>query len=231
MNRDETKCVNCQALQNKIHDNLVGFVEAISSMMEFRDPYTSGHQIRVKQLSEAISEKLGFTDQRVKCVGLIAGLHDIGKIKTPSDILTSPKVLNSPEIEIIRQHCQTGYDILKNVNFTCNADNKCAVDKGKNCILAQAIKEHHECPDGSGYPDGKTDITEEALIIRVADTVEAMVSHRPYRPSRGLDKALLEIINNKGTRYWGNAVEACLDVFHDGFTFIKHGRLMDDIRA
>lgn len=226
-----TECKKCVEAQAKVHKNLIGFVEAISKMMEVRDPYTSGHQIRVAQLSGAIAKKLGYSKQRIECVQLIAGLHDIGKIRTPIDILTSPTLLTKPELDILRQHCQTGYDILKNVDFTCSLMGECAVDKGNKCILARAVKEHHERPDGKGYPEGKTDITEEALIINVADTVEAMVSHRPYRPALGLDKALLEIMNNKDTKYWGKAVEACIDVFHGEFTFIKHGRLKDDIRA
>ena len=194
---ENKKCAYCLKVEEKISKNLKSFIEAISKIMDFRDPYTSGHEKRVAQLGVAIAKKMGYSKKRVACVDLICGLHDIGKIKVPSDILSSPSQLSGPEFAILKQHPEIGYEILKDVDFTCNLDNSCSFNENSNCVLATAVLQHHERPDGSGYPNGIKDMLEEASIVAVADVVEAMISHRPYRPAVGLDRALLEIVNNK----------------------------------
>jgi putative nucleotidyltransferase with HDIG domain len=152
--------------------------------MESRDPYTAGHQKKVALISEAISRKMGWDDQRVQGLFLAGLVHDIGKIAIPAEILTKPSKLTEIEATLMRQHPNTGYEILKDIPFTWP--------------LAKAVQQHHERLDGSGYPNGlKGDqIIPEALILAVADTLESMSSHRPYRPGLGIDKTL-EYINQE----------------------------------
>jgi PAS domain S-box-containing protein/putative nucleotidyltransferase with HDIG domain len=194
--------------QHSISVSLHEMIETLANVIVARDSYTAGHQKRVANLASAIAAKLNLPLHTIEGIHLSALIHDIGKIAIPAEILTKPTGLSSFELAMLRNHVQTGYDILKNIHFPWN--------------LAQIILEHHERLDGSGYPNGlKGDsICEEARIIGVADTVEAISSDRPYRKSRGIDAALEEIKINSGKLYDAKVVDACLKVFQeDRFEF------------
>ena len=194
--------------QHLMSVSLHQMIETLANVIVARDSYTAGHQKRVANLASAIAAKLNLPLHTIEGIELSALIHDIGKIAVPAEILTKPSKLSSFELAMLRNHVQTGYDILKNMNFPWN--------------LAQIILEHHERVDGSGYPNGlKGDsICEEARIIAVADTVEAISSDRPYRKSKGIEAALEEITMNRGILYDDRVVDACLDVFkEDHFEF------------
>ncbi len=194
--------------QHLMSVSLHQMIETLANVIVARDSYTAGHQKRVANLASAIAAKLNLPLHTIEGIELSALIHDIGKIAVPAEILTKPSKLSSFELAMLRNHVQTGYDILKNMNFPWN--------------IAQIILEHHERVDGSGYPNGlKGDsICEEARIIAVADTVEAMSSDRPYRKSKGIEAALEEITMNRGILYDDRVVDACLDVFkEDHFEF------------
>jgi PAS domain S-box-containing protein len=176
---------------------------AVSLMVELRDPYTAGHERRVGELAAAIGTEMGLPDDTVKGLRLAGYVHDIGKISVPAEILSKPTRLTPIEFELIRGHSLSGYDILKGVDFPWP--------------LAEVILQHHERLDGSGYPRQLRDgaIILEARIMAVADVVEAMSSHRPYRPGLGMDAALEEIARNGGTFYDPQVVAACLCLFRD----------------
>jgi len=178
-------------------------VEAVSTMVEQRDPYTSGHERRVGEFAAAIGAELGLSEAEQKGLRITGYVHDIGKIGVPAEILSKPSQLSPAETEIIKTHVQLGYDILKSVEFPWP--------------VAQTILQHHERIDGSGYPNGVKgdDIILAARILAVADTVEGMASHRPYRPGRGLDAALEEIEKQSGTHYDSQVVAACLRLFRE----------------
>jgi PAS domain S-box-containing protein/putative nucleotidyltransferase with HDIG domain len=175
-------------------------VEAIASMAEMRDPYTAGHQRGVTRLACALARKMGLAGDRIEGIRVAGFLHDIGKIVVPAEILNKPGKISEYEMNIIRVHPQAGYDILKKIDFPWP--------------VAQIVLQHHERLNGSGYPSGLTgtDILPEAKILAVADVVEAMAAHRPYRPTLGIDKALDEIDKNKGTLYDPEVVDACLNL-------------------
>lgn len=168
--------------RERLNDQLVNAlnttIEAMSKTMEWRDPYTAGHQKKVALLSQAIAKKLGWSEEKIRGIYLAALVHDMGKIATPAEILTKPSMLTETEMTLIKEHPRTGYDILKDIPFTWP--------------IAQAVYQHHERLDGSGYPNGISGdaIISEARILAVADTIEAMTSHRPYRPGLGLGKAI-----------------------------------------
>ena len=194
--------------QHLMSVSLHQMIETLANVIVARDSYTAGHQKRVANLASAIAAKLNLPLHTIEGIELSALIHDIGKIAVPAEILTKPSKLSDFELAMLRNHVQTGYDILKNMNFPWN--------------LAQIILEHHERVDGSGYPNGlKGDsICEEARIIAVADTVEAISSDRPYRKSKGIEAALEEITMNRGILYDDRVVDACLDVFkEDHFEF------------
>ena len=178
-------------------------IQAISMTVEKRDPYTSGHQQRVADLAKAIARELELPQDQIESIYMAAAIHDIGKIALPAEILVKPIQLSDIEISLIQAHAQAGYDILKGIEFPWP--------------IADIVLQHHERMDGSGYPHGLAGdkILFEARIIGVADVVETMASHRPYRPSVGMDKALEEINGNSGTLYDSRAVEACLKLFND----------------
>lgn len=175
-------------------------VQAIGTIVETRDPYTAGHQKRVAKLSVAIAMAMELDEDRRECIQIAAGVHDIGKINVPAEILSKPGKLSEPELIIIRSHCLVGYNILKEIEFPW--------------LVANIIMQHHERIDGSGYPNGLKgdDILLEAKIICVADVVEAMSSHRPYRPAIGIKQAIEEISNNRGILYDSEVVDACIKV-------------------
>ena len=170
-----------ERLNIQLVDSLNAIIEAMSKTMEWRDPYTAGHQKRVAVLSKAIAKKLCWSEEKIRGLYLAALVHDIGKIATPAELLTKPSMLTETEMILIKEHPKTGYDILKGIPFTWP--------------IAQAVYQHHERLDGSGYPNGLSGeaIIPEARVLAVADTIESMVSHRPYRPSLGLDKAILQV--------------------------------------
>jgi len=188
-----------QALDKAFNDAIT----AMSKIVEMRDPYTAGHQTKVADLSAAIARELKLPQAHIKYLRVAALIHDIGKIYIPSDILSKPGKLRDIEWQLIKMHAQGSYDILKNIEFPWP--------------IAQIAWQHHERLDGSGYPHGLDGdhILLEAKILAVADVVEAMSSHRPYRPALGIEKALEEISQNKGVLYDPNVVDACLKLFNE----------------
>jgi len=184
----------------KLQRSLEGAIQAMASIVEARDPYTAGHQRRVTQLACAIAREMNLPEEQIEAIRVAGTIHDIGKIYVPAEILSKPGRLTENEFAIIKTHPQVGYEILKTIEFPWP--------------IAQIVLQHHETMDGSGYPQGLSgeDILLEAGILRVADVVEAMSSHRPYRPAPGIDKALFEILQNKGCLYDSNVVDACLQI-------------------
>ena len=182
-------------------------IQAMSFTSEIRDPYTAGHQKKVCELAVAIGEEMNITEEQLQGVKFAAMIHDIGKISVPSDILSKPGKIGKTEFEVVKGHSQTGYELLDKINFPWP--------------ISDIVHQHHEKLDGSGYPNGlkDDDILLEAKIISVADTVEAMTAHRPYRAALGIDKAMEEITTNKGKFFDSNVVDACVDIFSNGFQF------------
>jgi len=180
-----------------------GIVFLLSSVVEVRDPYTAGHQVRVGNLAAAIAQKMKMDMATVKLIRIIGYIHDIGKIVIPSEILSKPGKLSFLEMEMIKLHPLRGYEMLARVELPD--------------LIGETIYQHHERLDGSGYPKGlkQEAINQEAQIVMVADVVEAMVSHRPYRPGLGLEAALQEITQNSGTLYNPDVVSACLSLFNE----------------
>ncbi|MDD5179813.1 MAG: PAS domain S-box protein [Gallionellaceae bacterium] len=192
----------------QVRMGLAGTIQAIAAMVEMRDPYTAGHQRRVADLAAAIAVAMGLPEEQVRGLHLAGTIHDLGKIQTPAEILSKPGKLSASEFSLIKDHPQNGYEILKDIEFPWP--------------IAQMVLQHHEKLDGSGYPQGLkgNEILLEAKIMTVADVVEAMSSHRPYRPGLGLEAALAEIAKGRGTHYDPDAVDACIKLFKEaGFVF------------
>jgi len=185
----------------KIRKTLETTIETIGLIVETRDPYTSGHQKRVAILASAIAAEMNLFEEQKSAVRTAATVHDVGKIYIPAEVLSKPGKLTPTEFGLMKTHPQVGYDILKNIEFPSP--------------IAAIVLQHHERIDGSGYPKGLSgkNIFIEARIIAVADVVEAMASHRPYRPTLGLDMALEEISRNRGIIYDADVVDACLALF------------------
>lgn len=173
-------------------------ISSLTSMIEKRDPYTAGHQQRVSKLAATIAKEMGLSENQVAALRVAALVHDIGKINIPAEILSKPGELTDTELKIIQTHPEISYEILKPFTFPW--------------AVADIVLQHHERINGSGYPNALSgdEIVPEARILAVADVVEAMSSHRPYRPAHGLDKALREIESNAGTLYDPEVVQACL---------------------
>jgi len=192
-----------QQSYQKLEKTLDGVILAITSMVETRDRYTAGHQRRVTRLACAIAEEMGLSEDQIQLIRMAGLLHDLGKLFIPTEILCKPGQLTEIENAIIKTHPQAGYDILKNIEFPWP--------------IAQIVAQHHERLDGSGYPLGLSgdQIQMEARILAVSDVVEAMSSHRPYRPALGLDKALREIVQHKSTLYDADVADACVRLFVD----------------
>lgn len=194
--------------QKNLEKTLHGIIKAVARTAEVRDPYTAGHQEKVADLAEAIAREMNLEASRVQAVRLASMIHDLGKIAVPPEILNKPGRLTPVEMELIKTHSTVGYEILKDIEFPWP--------------LAEIVYQHHEKMDGSGYPRGLKgeEILLEARIISVADVVEAISSHRPYRPSLGLDKALEEIKNNSGILYDERVVKHCVELIEKkGFKF------------
>jgi PAS domain S-box-containing protein len=192
-----------QATSERLRMSLNAIIQAMALVVETRDPYTAGHQRRVANLAIAIATEMEFPINIIDGVNMAATIHDIGKIAVPTEILSKPTILSDLEFCLIKSHAQAGYDILKDFEFPWP--------------VARTILQHHERMDGSGYPNGLKgdEILLEARIMAVADVVEAMASHRPYRPALGIKEALEEIEKNKGTLYDSDVADACLKLFRE----------------
>ena len=219
--------------RNNLQKTMKGITDAIAAIVEKRDPYTAGHQKQVTQLALDIAQKMNRKDdvkQKLIAGIEIAGMvHDLGKIAIPAGLLSKPRMLSENERSLIQTHAQEGYDILKDIEFRFpltdettskqrDTENLEDPDSSADEIIlpvAQIVLQHHERMNGSGYPAGlkRDDILEEARIIAVADVIEAMVNHRPYRPAVSDDKVIEEIIQNKGVLYDPEVVEACFIVY------------------
>lgn len=187
--------------EEKLRTSLIDFITALSATLEMRDPYTAGHQRRVAHLATAIAIELGLSQDQINGLYLSSVVHDFGKILVPAEILSKPGRLNDLEYGLIKMHPQTGHEILKGIDFPWP--------------IAQTVLQHHERQSGNGYPRGLKDseILPEAKILAVADVVEAMVSHRPYRAGLGVEVALQELRRNRGELYDPVVVDACLSLF------------------
>ena len=176
-------------------------VNALASILGKRDPFTQSHQRHVTKLACTIAERMNLSQEKIEGLRLAGLLHDIGKISVPAEILTKPSRLTDAEYRIVKTHAQHAYDILKDIEFPWP--------------IADIVLQHHERLDGSGYPQGLKDseILLEAKILMVADVVEAMSSHRPYRPAPGVEKALDEIKKNRGILYESRVVDICIQLF------------------
>ena len=194
--------------EEKLKKTLDASIQTMSKIIEVKDPYTAGHQQRVTQLTTAIAKELNLSPDKVEGIRIASLIHDIGKISVPTEILSKTTTLSDIEFSLIKGHSQAGSDILKAIDFSYP--------------VAQIVLQHHERLNGSGYPtELKGDkILLEARILGVADVVEAMSSHRPYRPSLGIDAALEEISKNKGILYDPKIVDICIKLFKEkGFKF------------
>jgi PAS domain S-box-containing protein len=188
---------------SRIKKTLQATVQSIALLVETKDPYTAGHQQRVAQLAVAIAKEMGLTSDQQDFIYTASIIHDLGKVSVPSELLSKPTKLTEVEFNLIKTHSPSGYNILKDIDFPWP--------------VADAVLQHHERMNGSGYPNHLQgdSILLEARILAVADVVEAISSHRPYRPSLGINFALDEISKNKGTLYDDNAVDACLKLFQE----------------
>jgi len=200
-------------LQNsldRLERALEGTVKAMALTLETRDLYMAGHQHRVSSLAVAIAQEMNMAWEKVEGLRLAGIIHDIGKIATPLEILTKPMRLSKSEFQLIKEHPRVGYELIKDISFPWP--------------VAHIVLQHHERLDGSGYPEGLIGdaILPEARILAVADVIEALCSHRPFRPALGLEKGLEEIRKGRGVRYDARVVDACLKIFRDGrYSFKK----------
>ena len=195
------KTLDLREALSKLEKVAEGVIQTMALTLETRDPYTAGHQRRVARLSSAIAEKLNLPEHQIEGLRLAAMIHDLGKISVPAEILSKPTRLTEPEFMLIKEHPGVAYNILKGIEFPWP--------------IAEMVYQHHERMDGSGYPRGLSNgkILLEARILGVADVLEAMASHRPYRPALGVEKAMEEILQNRGTLYDPAVVDACKDLF------------------
>lgn len=196
---------------DKFQRAMDGIVQAISMTVEMRDPYTAGHQLRVAKLACTLAETMGLSRDEIYGLRMASEIHDLGKITIPAEILSKPGHLSSPEYELIKSHVQAGYDILKQIEFPWP--------------IADIILQHHERMNGSGYPQGLVgeQILLTARILSVADVFETIASHRPYRPSLGLQRAMDEIRSQSGILYDMQVAAVCLDLFEQGRFEFKSG--------
>ena len=188
---------------DKIKTNIEGTIHAMAMTVEMRDPYTAGHQRQVADLASAIAVKMGIPREQRDSIHLAGTIHDIGKMQVPTEILSKCGKLTELEFDMIKTHSQAGYDILKTIEF--------------QWPIAEFVLQHHERMDGSGYPSGLKgkNILIEARILSVADVVDAIVPHRPYRSALGIEKAQEEIFDNRGIVYDSDVVDACLSIISE----------------
>ena len=193
-----------QREHGQLQEAMDGIIHAMSVVLEMRDPYTAGHQRRVADVACAIAREMKLSEWNIKGIRIAGLLHDVGKLGVPAEILTKSGKLNQSEFNIIKNHPKIGHDILEMIEFRWPVN--------------QAVLQHHERLDGSGYPEGLygEDVILDARILSVADVVEAMSSHRPYRPALGLDSALAEISKGRDVLYDSKSVDACLRLFQKG---------------
>lgn len=184
----------------RLRKSLAGTIDVISNITDMRDPYTSSHQKSVSVLARRIAQNMGLSPDEVEEIRLAALIHDIGKMIIPAEILSKPTKLKPAEFELIKEHAQSGFNALEKTELSE--------------VIKQTVLQHHERLDGSGYPQGLKDgeILLEARILSVADVVDAMISHRPYRPSLGVDAALVEIMKNKSILYDPVVVDTCFKI-------------------
>jgi len=192
-----------QRSYDQLRETFIATVNTLASTIEMRDPHTAGHQRRVTILACAIAEEMGLTEDQFDGLRMAGLIHDLGKINVPAEILSKPGRINDIEFSLIRYHPQICHDILKTIDLPWP--------------VAKIVLQHHERLDGSGYPQGLKgdEIMREARILAVADVVEAMASHRPYRPALGIELAFEEIIKGRGTLYDPDAVDACVRIFSE----------------
>lgn len=191
------------AYVKQLEGSMRGTLQVVANMVELRDPYTGGHSRRVGLIASAIAHEMGWSAERCDSLELIGLVHDIGKIAVPSEILTKPRRLSEIEMELMKVHAQAGHDILKDVPFAAP--------------VAEAIWQHHERVDGSGYPRGLKgdEILPEARVLAVADVIESMAAHRPYRPALGLDAAIAEVVRGRGSLYDPETADAAVRLVKD----------------
>jgi putative nucleotidyltransferase with HDIG domain len=201
--RRESAEAEVQSTLNKLRSAMGGVVQAMALTVERRDPYTAGHQRRVSDLARGVAAEMALSAHQIDGIRMAGLIHDLGKICVPVEILSKPGQLSEIEHTLIKDHPQVGYEILKEIEFPWP--------------VAQIVLQHHERIDGSGYPAGLCgeDILVEARTLAVADVVEAMASHRPYRPTLGRDMALEEISQNKGVLYDPDVVDACMKLLQE----------------
>ena len=199
----EERTLSLSESEKRLKENLLESVSALAAMVDLRDPYTAGHQRRVAHLAEAIANELGLPEEQIEGLVLAAVVHDVGKISIPTEILSKPGTLNEAEFSLIKRHPESGYEILKEIDFPWP--------------MATIVRQHHGRIDGSGYPNGLSgeEIVYEARILAIADVIEAMASHRPYRPGFGIEKALLEIENNSGRLFDKVVVDVVMRLFRE----------------
>jgi putative nucleotidyltransferase with HDIG domain len=205
------------AQHHELHKDMDGIVHAVSFLVGCRDPYTANHQRRVAELAREIALEMNLSEWQAIGIYIAGMLHDVGKVSVPAEILSKPGKLTVSEFDIIKNHCRVGHDILVKIEFPWP--------------VVQAILQHHERLDGSGYPDSLSGeaIIVEARILGVADVVEAMSSHRPYRPALGLESALEEIKRGRGIQYDISVVDACLDLLMKDY--VEFSRIMTAAEA
>jgi PAS domain S-box-containing protein/putative nucleotidyltransferase with HDIG domain len=194
---------------DKLRKAMSATIQAISLTIESRDPYTAGHQRRVSDLARSIATRLSLPAEQIDEIRLAALVHDLGKISVPAEILNKPGRLNPQEFDLIKDHPRVGYEILKTIDFPWP--------------VADIVYQHHERIDGSGYPQGLKDgqIHPMARILSVADVVEAMLSHRPYRSAFAPQEVIQEISVNKGITFDPEAVEVCVDILKERYQLAK----------
>jgi response regulator RpfG family c-di-GMP phosphodiesterase len=197
----EKKVLDLERSEKRLQKTMEDTINTIGKIVETKDPYTSGHQKNVSQIATFIAQEMKLPQDKIKGIRIASLVHDIGKISIPTEILNKPTKLSEIEFNLIKAHSQISYDILKSIEFSWP--------------IAQIVLQHHERLNGSGYPQGLKgeDILLEARILGVVDVVEAMSSHRPYRPAWGIDKALEEISKNRDILYDPEVVDACLKLF------------------
>jgi HD-GYP domain-containing protein (c-di-GMP phosphodiesterase class II) len=183
----------------RLEEAMRGTLHAVARMVDLRDPYTAGHERRVWLVAAAIARELHWSEDRCQMLELLGLVHDVGKVSVPAELLSKPTRLTHNEFELIKTHAQAGYDILKDVQF-------------HGIAVAEIVRQHHERLDGRGYPRGLKgdEILPEARVLAVADVLESMASHRPYRPALGMDAALAELEKGKGNAFDPEVVDTAV---------------------